>query len=101
MSGVFQVVLTIAPGVPATPNPPRPLLHDESLNAAAVQSLVGVLVLYFHVCGDVDAFGSTGTAVGSGAQPVSTVWSRLAHFDQSAESVSILMNTPPITLRAW
>jgi hypothetical protein len=70
---MFHVVLTIAPGVPAVPKPPRPLFQDESLNAAEVHSLVGVAVVYRQVCGDVVALGSTGTAVGSGAQPVSTV----------------------------
>src|SRR5262245_27786720 len=100
MSAVFHVVLTIAPGVPATPKPPRPVLQPESLNDEVVQSAEGVAVVYFHDCGEVSALGSTGTATGSGAQAVSTVWSLLAYFCQTEKSFSILMNTPPITLRA-
>src|SRR5436190_22594529 len=100
MSEVFQVVFTIAPGVPLTPNPPRPVLHAESLKADDVQSTAGAVVAYFHDCGVVSALGSTGTATGSGAQPVRRVWSRLAYFCQIEKSLSILMNTPPTTLRA-
>ena len=49
MSAVFQVVRTTAPGVPAVPNPPGPLLQAASLKPAFVQPAAGVVVVYFQV----------------------------------------------------
>ncbi len=60
MSAVFQVVFTTMAGVPAVPNPPRPLVQSESSKLVAYQFAAGVVKVYFQVWATVCEVGTTG-----------------------------------------
>src|SRR5690348_1170641 len=103
MSGVFQVVAALMPGVPAVPKPAGPSRHPLSSKPRWVHSAGGRVVVNRH--GN-DRSREAGTSsvtfggIGAGAYSPSRNRSRPAHFDHSPGSSSILMNRPPITGRA-
>src|SRR5688572_17604721 len=71
MSGEFHVVPTIAPGVLAVPNPPRPVVHALSSNAGAIQSAGGADVVYRHSRFALRALGTSVRIHGGGVNSAS------------------------------
>src|SRR5438445_13808698 len=64
MSGVLQVVRTIAPGVPLVPKPASPSFQDEAAKFALNQPSPGSLVVKSQRTGSFSAVGIIGTSFG-------------------------------------